>query len=348
MASPAFRLVSSGGNPVIALPARSRAARLRSTTHINGFTPKRWLFKNLLKGAVALGVDRLLTSAVRDPLHEYSGIETRAFIAALNRVLDDRVATISIRWPWPVWADRGRIYVYAFDRQGRVLAFTKIVLEEKQDRQLRNEAEMLNALKDGTRRCRVPKPIALDSIDGRLYLVTEPLPERLRPLRQDSAFPAEAAAELAGPVRTVPGAALFAMPWWLRFEEEARSVPGLAASMKARFDGRMAQTCRVHGDFSPKNILRDGGDYWIVDWETGSLEGPRFADPLYYQLEARPQECEQRPVETLEALFRQYDTGEEGGIAALAAALAYLYSVDCVEARRLLPHWHQLSEGYPA
>lgn len=36
------------------------------------------------------------------------------------------------------------------------------------------------------------------------------------------------------------------------------------------------RTCLVHGDFSPKNILTDGIDFWITDFEVSHLGDPRF------------------------------------------------------------------------
>lgn len=35
-------------------------------------------------------------------------------------------------------------------------------------------------------------------------------------------------------------------------------------------------TCLVHGDFSPKNMLADGGDLWVLDWEVAHLGNPVF------------------------------------------------------------------------
>jgi 5-methylthioribose kinase len=68
---------------------------------------------------------------------------------------------------------------------------------------------------------------------------------------------------------------------------ELRIVPFHRASSAARPElaARLSELaadlfdrprCLVHGDFSPKNILADGGRLWVLDWEVAHLGNPVF------------------------------------------------------------------------
>ena len=68
---------------------------------------------------------------------------------------------------------------------------------------------------------------------------------------------------------------------------ELRIVPFHQAASAAlpELAGRLGQLaaelldrplCLVHGDFSPKNILADGGRLWVLDWEVAHIGNPVF------------------------------------------------------------------------
>ncbi|WP_333605229.1 NAD(P)-dependent oxidoreductase [Novosphingobium sp.] len=61
------------------------------------------------------------------------------------------------------------------------------------------------------------------------------------------------------------------------FEHVAEKLPHLAADMEAVVSGMLGRRCAlVHGDFSPKNLLADGGDLVILDFEVAHWGDPRF------------------------------------------------------------------------
>ncbi|MBU3068048.1 phosphotransferase [Nocardia sp. NEAU-G5] len=53
--------------------------------------------------------------------------------------------------------------------------------------------------------------------------------------------------------------------------------PGVAGKVDALADQLLRErTCLVHGDFSPKNILVNGTDAWVIDWEVAHYGSPVF------------------------------------------------------------------------
>ncbi|MET8871924.1 phosphotransferase [Nocardia sp. NPDC004604] len=53
--------------------------------------------------------------------------------------------------------------------------------------------------------------------------------------------------------------------------------PGLTGKVDALADQLLRErTCLVHGDFSPKNILVNGTDAWVIDWEVAHYGSPVF------------------------------------------------------------------------
>ncbi|MEQ4208183.1 aminoglycoside phosphotransferase family protein [Actinopolymorpha sp. B9G3] len=57
----------------------------------------------------------------------------------------------------------------------------------------------------------------------------------------------------------------------------AARCPDLAAAVTACLDELLTeQTCLVHGDFSPKNVLTGGDDLWVLDFEVAHAGNPVF------------------------------------------------------------------------
>jgi aminoglycoside phosphotransferase (APT) family kinase protein len=57
----------------------------------------------------------------------------------------------------------------------------------------------------------------------------------------------------------------------------AERLPDLSEGLMELADQLIdRRVCLVHGDFSPKNVLADGGDLWVIDWEVAHLGNPIF------------------------------------------------------------------------
>lgn len=61
------------------------------------------------------------------------------------------------------------------------------------------------------------------------------------------------------------------------FETTAERQPSVSASiLDVAAEIKRRRTALVHGDFSPKNFLTDGGDIWITDFEVAHRGDPAF------------------------------------------------------------------------
>jgi aminoglycoside phosphotransferase (APT) family kinase protein len=57
----------------------------------------------------------------------------------------------------------------------------------------------------------------------------------------------------------------------------AARLPDLAERLMELADQLIdCRICLVHGDFSPKNVLADGGSLWVIDWEVAHVGNPVF------------------------------------------------------------------------
>jgi aminoglycoside phosphotransferase (APT) family kinase protein len=57
----------------------------------------------------------------------------------------------------------------------------------------------------------------------------------------------------------------------------AERLPDLAEGLMELADQLIdCRVCLVHGDFSPKNVLADGADLWVIDWEVAHVGNPIF------------------------------------------------------------------------
>jgi 5-methylthioribose kinase len=80
---------------------------------------------------------------------------------------------------------------------------------------------------------------------------------------------------------TLAGFADLTMFLELRGDPYHRTVaarrPDLASAVTTCLDELLAeQTCLVHGDFSPKNVLTGGDDLWVLDFEVAHAGNPVF------------------------------------------------------------------------
>lgn len=111
------------------------------------------------------------------------------------------------------------------------------------------------------------------------------------------------------------------------FERVAERNPSLAPAIRQSIDGMRdsSQKALVHGDFSPKNILADGGDVVLLDCEVAHWGDPRFdlgfaLSHLWLKARRRGADAE-RFAAAADALLTAY---EEEGLPVVDADLARL------------------------
>ena len=136
-------------------------------------------------------------------------------------------------------------------------------------------------------------PAVLDLDEDTRTLVLERAPANWRNWREDlmegrvdDAVAAELgrvlaawhAGTAASPPAELAGVQVFVQ---LRIEPFYRTVaarhPPLADRIEAAADALLkTQTCLVHGDLSPKNVLHGDGRLWVLDWEAAHVGDPCF------------------------------------------------------------------------
>lgn len=331
-----YSILRMRGNPVIALPEGTRRLRLGSVSRIQGFTPKRALFRFALRCAVLSGVDQLPWFRAADPL---SGTGFDLGRWSDETFSDARDTALAVIWPWPPGSYRGRVYVHAMDRRsGEPLAFSKISLREDQDERLRTEAATLGSLQGSVgSAAKVPELITVGTSQGRVFLTVTQVPETARPARLDMAFPHAIAASIAGASRTMPAEEALRSHWWSRFLRHGGGVyADFLAEATAHLRVHGLTVCRAHGDFSVKNLLVDGDTLWIVDWEDSDAAAPHLTDWVAFHVESGRAEGLRNPAGALQKLIA---TAAGGRRVDVGLALAYLQQAGSGDAARLLAQW---------
>jgi hypothetical protein len=293
----AFRLLKEGGYPLLAFPVSPRAARINSFDRINGFTAKRWGLKQALRVASAFGAHAFLSEHSVDPLLEYAGIASSDVCDMIANIQGVRPAALSIIWPWPTKAARSRVYLHAFDADGRPVTFVKIALTKDEVDKFSNESMVLASLEKIENVCiHVPKLLGTGILGTATYIAVEPLPLGLRSLGLFSRFPYSAAIHISGQIYYLTLSEVQLQPWWPSVAELMTRSAAAGEAVTEFLKVNALPVCRVHGDFSRKNLFHDSSGLWVVDWETSALAGPRLVDELAYLLHDLQRQVRQNPT----------------------------------------------------
>jgi hypothetical protein len=336
------------GNPLIALPYGSQRVRLAGVSRIQGFTPKRAVFKNALRVAVATGLDRLIGEPTDSPLAAYQDFDFTEWLRRANGEFEPENSVATVIWPWPPGRYRGRIYVHVLDDSGYPVAFSKLALDNASNEKLLAEEQMLKMLGQAAfRYTRIPRILSSGSFQGHRYLSVEPLPITTRPVKVAlESYPAEVVAEIAGDTTMVGIGELSSMTWWNSFLKRAEEVPEFLEDVMTGSDGHGVRLCRVHGDFEPKNLVKDGRATWVLDWEDGDLHGPWLTDPIRYYTLVCARECRRRPARVLSDILRLRGSDRSSRLRLdVGMALAFLHGVGSAEATQLLRNWRRWKEA---
>lgn len=332
-----YGIVSLGGAPTIALPPGPKSVRLAGAARIHGFTAKRAFFRRALRAIVATGLDRFAARSSESPLGEFADFDFGTWLRQVSRELGLGEVFATVIWPWPPGFYRGRLYVHLLNRSGLPLAFCKIALDPEQGEALNTEVGILEDI--GTqelRHTRVPAVLSSNSSQGRRYLALEALPPSVVPAGNSLRdFPAEAVQEISGVLRKAGPDEVLGSPWWGRFLDRVRPAPSFTREMESRVVKHGAALCRVHGDFEPKNLMKEASLLWVLDWERGDLAGPRLTDRVGYFVSMRLRESIDRPSAVLSEMLRN----EKFPRLDVGLALAFLAGVGSREATSLVGSW---------
>jgi len=203
-----------------------------------------------------------------------------------------------------------KVTVIFFDTAGAPAAVAKVARAARAEAALRAEHDALRALRPAGPAVgalgRLPEPLALERVRGRLVFVQAPMPgvpmtasyytpgHTADPARVAGDFAAagswlsafQQATRVGGAVLDAEGVARQVDAVVGRYRAEVGWSPA-EASLFAAVADRAAELARttplpvtgVHGDFWMGNLLVDGGEVrGVVDWERGQAQGLPFGD----------------------------------------------------------------------
>ena len=103
--------------------------------------------------------------------------------------------------------------------------------------------------------------------------------------------------------------------------------------------GDSAAVRRVHGDFSPHNMILSDGKVWLFDWEEYSDAGPCRTDEIRFELALRMKPILASPARQAELFAQRHGRGRDPAWPDAMLALAFLHGARVMEARALIDHW---------
>jgi hypothetical protein len=215
-------------------------------------------------------------------------------------------------------------------------AFGKLALDPSNGEKIRNEARVLKSFQASPPLSfRVPDLLASGSWEGADFLITACLPASAGAVDLDKeSGMSDVVAEINTAPRTLETEDR--PSWWDKLLEACRDLPGLEQVI-SQIPPTGWNWCRVHGDLNRTNVLRDGEDLWVIDWEQSRDDGPRRADELCLAIDqwwndnTNPGEGECR------RFFHELFSGKEPAQRAeLVGALAFLHLLDFSPASTLL------------
>jgi len=340
---PCYRVSRLGGRPIIATPARPLRLRLAGLRHYRPTTKKRACLRAALRLCAVTGIDRVFWRSRLSPCEPGDEFDFGRWLDDVRRVLGTPSSLATVIWPQLI--ARRRLYVHLMSPAGTSIAFCKIALNSDNSDRLKNELDTLRSL-DGPRLTvtRLPRILHHDATPDYRYVVYEPFPADLVPLKHSWPELAPALAEISGDVHRLDRAGLESTIWWQRFSAGRDRHTREFLRQVDEAMGRPVTVCRVQGDATPSNLFRSKSGIWICDWEYSSPSGPYRTDELSYYLAANHYQCLLRPMASLAACVQRFATAlDRESIGNLTLAMAFLCGRNDPRALKLASHWRLLA-----
>lgn len=334
--APFYWIFRYGGRDVLAAPADGTRVRRLAVRSIPAATSRSRIFRGVLEGIVATRADRFLARRHFNPVPRFVGFDWRAFQVRLGEVLGrDAFETAVVQ---PPQGQRNRFYVHLFSKGGERFAFAKVSVDEKNDGQLRSEAEALAALpRLGLESFRYPRLLATGVFQARQFLVLESLPLASRPASPSWTPEIERVrGEIAGAPRPVD--ALQHCSWWPDFSSREKSFGPIREAV-LRDAGVGATVCRAHGDYVNWNFHEAGRVRWLFDWESFSPDAPPLTDPLRFFLGLHTRAATTRPARVARLLHEEYGCRAPERQREIFRALAFLHARGVTTATAVANAW---------
>ncbi len=184
-----------------------------------------------------------------------------------------------------------------FDGGGRAAGYAKLAWNETSREYIHTEEAALLAVADQKSVTRVPRLLGSGKWDGFPYLITAPLPEKVRAVRGNVGLPTPAEMFALTPVErigTVSSTTHFQglVERLAGLEDGGQGALRAAAVATQRLvlarDAVLPITRRWHGDLVPWNTAREpGGQLWCWDWESAEPDAVAGLDALHWAISVR-------------------------------------------------------------
>lgn len=307
------------GRPVCAYAGGSVRDRLAALSLFPRTSLKRRCLYGMMQLAVRLGLDRVMARMIDAPDALLSAEECRGLVERIGNLYGGEM----VEWliTWPAMATRRRLYLVYRIPARSILGVAKIGAGTFNQRQLENEAAMLERLAGESHPFAVPSVRMQASwTSERAVLVLDGLPAAHRAC---SGWEAREAANmicahlqsLDVPKRRVM---LCEVAW-------GREVSGLPEAFDA---------CFAHGDLGPGNMaLMPDGRVLLYDWENASCEAPMETERVGFWLACNQRAVLREPQERYVDMVQEFSDVPEADI---RFALAFLAAHDNLAASRML------------
>jgi hypothetical protein len=334
-----FHLVKAGDRPLLAISQVPTDLVAAGADCYPGHTWKKRAIRSAVRVAARTGLLQRLFPSVKLPLR---GIPEPAFhdwLESLEAALGHPKLHPVLVWPGD--PNRGRIYIYFLGCDGRKLAFCKLGLDERNSRLIEREHDALLRLQQlKLERTQIPKVMANGVLGGSSYLVvaTTPAEARVTDWSRDASIESNIA-EFAGKPRLISRAEAEQLSWW----PDIRSRFGMDTRFGQAID-RAAMTgievCRAHGDLNQTNVLRHGGEVWLLDWEQSCENAPCLTDAICVAVDSLVSMQPSDPAGNLKKFKREFlelrnDSTEEK----VVLGLAYLGCANFTPALSIIREW---------
>jgi glycosyltransferase involved in cell wall biosynthesis len=333
-----FDVFSVRGRPVLAISARNRHFRAAAARRFPLFSTKRRFFRRTLQAAIALRLDFAWSRRRRIPEALVGNFDFQAWMQFIRETLgrSDLFPVVH----GPPQRERKRAYVHFLDASGQPVAFAKIAFDEFNNAQLEREAQIHSILRDSApRRFKTPLMLAHGLFNRDRFILFEPLPIVMAPVKIPWELLRPAAHEIAGPLRILPRQIVLESDWWNRLLRRTDVSPQFVNELESLMaDGLPA--CLVHGDLGVNNLVVSGEVLWIIDWEQGCEAAPFRTDEISYYLSVHQQQVNSRPRIAIGEFARKFlDDNSPETWRDVVAALAFLAATGLESAQKIVANW---------
>lgn len=325
---------------MLAVPRISKAVSLAGIAKYQPFTRKRRLYRMLSSGLVRIGATRLAavsrTNPVGADLHLDFATWCDELKARLGRPFAHAIVT------WPPQASRRRLYVHLLDANLRAVAFVKVAFTHDGHTKLAVEADALRVLgRLPLRKIRAPTLLHHGCFEEVSFLIMEPLPEAANPLKlgahDDSSM---FTAEYQGEIRRFGGSEIAGLSWWRAYLQALQPEHHAFHEQLLQLLPLGTELDRAHGDLGPANMVSDGNQIWIFDWESCHAAAPALADALGLFMSFSMAKTQRHPLAALERIGERFSVGDsDQQRLAVMLALAFRHSCDIPDAASLIRVW---------